>query len=248
MKVFLAGEPTFKVVYKDDDIFKGAKILQSFAYINNYTENHIIPNCKEFILDSGAFTYRMSKGKPLDIDWVDYTIRYADFINRKEISHFFEIDIDSIIGYENVKKLRKVLEERTGRQCIPVWHFERGKEEFLKMCDNYNYVALGGIAGRNDVKIDEKYFPWFINEAHYRNCKIHALGYTKMEGLKKFKFDSVDSSSWTSGARYGLMYIFTGNSMKQIKKPNGTRAKTYPIAVHNFLEWKKFSDWAEVHL
>ena len=33
---------------------------------------------------------------------------------------------------EEEKTLRKRLELETGKQCIPVWHKPRGKEEFLK--------------------------------------------------------------------------------------------------------------------
>ena len=57
-----------------------------------------------------------------------------EFINTYKIDKFFELDIDSVVGYEEVLKLRKKLEHLTEKQCIPVWHTSRGKEDFLKTC------------------------------------------------------------------------------------------------------------------
>lgn len=93
------------------NIFTGSKLLQSFYYCNNFTEDVILPSVSKFMLDSGAFTFFQS-GK--QVNWNDYVERYAEFINRNRIKLFLELDIDVLIGYENVKKLRKKLESLTG--------------------------------------------------------------------------------------------------------------------------------------
>ena len=230
----------------EGDLFKDANILQSFYYCNKFSEEVIIPSCKNFILDSGAFTF-FSSGK--NVDWNDYIKKYADFINRNNIDLFFELDIDVLVGYENVLKLRKTLEQLTNKKCIPVWHKSRGKEEFIKMCEEYDYVALGGIVSKEFKQKDYKYFKWFINEAHKRGTKIHGLGFTNLKGLEKYKFDSVDSSSWTAGNRFGSIYIFDGKTMKSHKRPEGQRlADQKKVALHNFNEWVKFSKYAERNL
>lgn len=230
----------------EGDLFKDTNILQSFYYCNEYTEKVIIPTCKSFMLDSGAFTF-FSSGK--NVDWNEYIKKYADFINRNNIDLFFELDIDVLVGYENVLKLRKTLEQLTNKKCIPVWHKSRGKEEFIKMCEEYDYVALGGIVSKEFKQKDYKYFTWFINEAHKRRAKIHGLGFTNLKGLEKYKFDSVDSSSWTAGNRFGSIYIFDGKTMKSHKRPEGQRlADQKKVALHNFNEWVKFSKYAERYL
>jgi len=145
--------------------------LESFAYMTEETEK-MISKFRDFLLDSGAFTFRNSV-KDKNIDWNKYVERYAEFIKKNDIEYFFELDIDSLIGYENVKKLRNKLEKITNKKCIPVWHFNRGKEDFLEMCDNYNYVALGGIVGsKKDKKEYQKIFPWFISEAHKKLVRV----------------------------------------------------------------------------
>lgn len=224
-------------------------ILESFYYADKDEIQKLMPYFGDFLLDSGAFTF-MSNTKT-HVDWNDYLERYADFINTYNIDKFFELDIDSVVGYENVLKLRKKLEALTNKQCIPVWHTTRGKREFLKMCDEYPYVAIGGIVSREIKPTQYKYFPYFINEAHKRGAKIHGLGFTNLEGLKKYHFDSVDSTAWTAGNRFGCVYRFNGETMVKSDKPLGTRVpkeKVRELAVNNFVEWCKFQKYAEVHL
>jgi uncharacterized integral membrane protein (TIGR00697 family) len=151
--------------------------------------------------------------------------------------------------------MRKRLERMTGRQCIPVWHISRGKEAFLRMCDEYSYVSIGGLVGaaarsKRQMQL-ERAFPWFIDEAHKRGCKIHGLGYTNLDGIMRYRFDSVDSTAWTIGNRFGCVYKFDGRRMHKIDKPNGCRIaqrKVRELAVNNFVEWCKFQQWAETHI
>ena len=242
MNIYLAG--CFS--YIREDAFLNTNILQSFYYCNKVTEKEIIPNCKRFMLDSGAFTF-FSSGKY--VDWSEYVKRYAEFITRNNIKLFFELDIDALIGYEKVLYYRAMLEDLTGKKCIPVWHKSRGKDEYLKMCDEYDYVALGGIVTREIKQTDYKAFPYLISEAHKRNTKIHGLGFTSLQGLTKYKFDSVDSTAWLSGTRFGSIYIFNGKTMvKHDKKPGQKMTSLREVSLHNFNEWKKFQRYAEVKL
>lgn len=222
-------------------------ILESFYYADENTE-WLIPRIKNFMLDSGAFTFMASKKKK--VDWDEYLTKYIDFINKNNVERFFEVDVDSIVGYENVLKLRERLERETGRKPIPVWHKSRGKDEFLKMCDQYKYVSIGGIVTKEIRTEDYPFFRWFVTEAHKRGAKIHGLGFTNADGLKKYNFDSVDSSSWVYGNKYGMVQLFNGRGMKYIskRKDQGRLKNHTDIAVNNFNEWAKFQKYAEKYL
>ena len=200
-----------------------------------------------FLLDSGAFTFMNSqKGK---IDFDEYLTRYINFINKYDIKYFFELDVDSIVGYEKVKQLRKRLENETGKKCIPVWHKSRGKEEYLKMCEEYDYVAIGGIVTKEITKEQYSFFPWFINEAHKRGCKIHGLGFTDTNLLQKYHFDSVDSTAWLSGSRFEHVYYFDNGVMKNKTPQRDKKTVHYKlIDEQNVNEWLKFQRYAEVNL
>lgn len=224
-------------------------ILESFYYCkNNAFIPVLIPHLKSFLLDSGAFTFMQGKAS---VNWDSYTEEYAAFINKHDIKLFFELDIDPIVGLKEVERLRKKLEHLTGKKPIPVWHISRGKEYFVKMCKEYPYVALGGIVTQEVPRaVYEKAFPWFIATAHKYGAKIHGLGYTSLEGLHKYHFDSVDSTAWLYGNRGGYLYKFNPRTgmMDKIDAPSGSRLKSTEAAMHNFLEWIKFQEYAEKHL
>lgn len=237
---YLAGLP------KEETEQTDLAILDSFYYVDEWMEQ-AIPKLKNFMLDSGAFTFMTShKG---NVDWNDYLRRYADFINKNDVKRFYELDIDSVVGYEKVLEMRRWLEAETGKKPIPVWHKSRGKNEYLKMCDEYDYVAIGGIVSKEIKPPDYKHFPWFINEAHKRGAKIHGLGFTSLEGIRKYHFDSVDSTSWTIGNRFGIVYYFDGMTMKKQAKREGQRLKdAKAVAINNFNEWAKFQRYAKTNL
>lgn len=248
MNIYLAGtEQRGKELAKlNNSIFHDANILQSFYYCDDFSEQVIIPQSKRFMLDSGAFTFF---GNGQSVDWLDYIKRYADFINRNGVDLYFELDIDPLIGYEKVVDLRHRLEDMTGKPCIPVWHKSRGKENFLRMCEEYGYVAIGGIVSKEIKRSEYPAFKWFISEAHKRGAKIHGLGFTNINGLAEYKFDSVDSTAWISGNKFGGVYEFTGKTIVKHNKPSGARmAQPAKLALHNFTEWVKFSKYAEQKL
>lgn len=198
------------------------------------------------ILDSGAFS--AFTGKNNNYDWDDYVCKYADFIIKNKIKLYFELDIDCIVGLEKVEYYRKYLEDRTGMQPIPVWHATRGKEYFVRMCQEYPYVAIGTTSVAREgqlIRSNPMILKWFIDEAHRNNAKIHGLGFTDTVYLPYLKFDSVDSTTWLSGARYGQIYFFNNKTMIYRAPPKGKRAVHYSIVnQHNFLEWVRYQKYA----
>lgn len=255
MKIFLAGDNGKKNLLCEmssigsshkGGLLPDINILESFYYLrNNESFMSIISHFGSFLLDSGAFTFMQGSHKG-EIDWDGYVKEYASFINKWNVDLFFELDIDPIVGIREVERLRTKLESLTGKKPIPVWHKSRGKDYFIKMCENYPYVALGGIVTKEISRnIYEKAFPWFIKTAHDHKCKIHGLGYTTISNLPKYRFDSVDSTAWLYGNRGGYLYRFNPKTglMDQIKK-EGCRLKPREAAMNNFNEWVKFGVYA----
>ena len=237
-----------------DDFVRDVKlsemsILESFYYLRKNEEfMALAKHFGSFLLDSGAFTFMTGAHKGA-INWDEYVEDYARFINKHDIKLFFELDIDSVVGLQEVERLREKLEALTGKKPIPVWHKNRGKEYFIKMCENYPYVALGGIVTKEIPRQKyEKGFPWFIKTAHLHRCKIHGLGYTTILNLPKYHFDSVDSTAWLYGNRGGYLYKFNPSkgTMDQLKADNA-RLKSREGAVNNFREWVKLCKYAEAN-
>lgn len=221
-------------------------ILESFYYADEDTER-LLPLFGDFMLDSGAFTF-MQNSKS-HIEWEPYIERYADFIKRNKIEKYFELDIDSVVGYEKVKEYRKKLETLVGWPCIPVWHKSRGIQEYKRHCEEYQYISIGGYVIKEIAPEEFKAFPKMIKYAHDNGAKVHCLGFTKLSDLPKYHFDSVDSTAWTTGNRFGYIYRFNGKTMAKHKAPEGKRlGNPREVALHNYTEWIKFQKYAEGNL
>ena len=220
--------------------------LESYHYIAKEEIKHI-NKYRLFILDSGAFSYLNGKNTN-NVNWDEYIEDYAKFINNHNVKLFIELDIDSVVGIKEVERLRNKLERLTNKQCIPVWHKSRGKDYWLKMIKEYDYVAIGGLVTREIKPSEYKYFHWLISKAHENNCKVHGLGFTNLKGIEEYNFDSVDSTSWISGNKFGSVYRFNGRTMEKVSKQPGQRVITQKTIRNNFKEWVKFSIYADKYL
>lgn len=250
MTVYLAGTEGQEEIFTHSvKPWREIAMLQSFFYLR--TKKAVrIPD--RFLLDSGAFTF-MSGNKKSETNWDAYIEEYADFIKKHNIRNYFELDIDSIVGYERVLKLRRKLEKLVGWQSIPVWHKSRGREGFLKMCNGeYRYIAIGGIVSKEIETKDFKYLPWFTKTAHDKGVRIHGLGMTSVEWLRKCHFDSADSSTWLVGDRFSNVCRFEcvkGQWTMRQKHNYGKRCMDVSaLRQFNFNQWVRFQEYAETHL
>ena len=226
MKLFLSSyeiEQSISILTETKPLF----VLGSFFYLRkckkDYLDkymNYVKTQCKDFILDSGAFSMLSgSKNKESFLQKLDgYVTEYIDFINKYDIKNFIELDIDKIIGYEKVKQIREKIERETNKKSIPVFHLSRGIEEYKKLIKNYEYICIGGIAIKDIKKKDyKKIFPTLLKMAKSQNCKVHGLGFTA-SNVNEFDFYSVDSSSWKTSIRYASIGIFDNKKKKSLYK------------------------------
>lgn len=245
MKVFLAGSGLTNV-WQDNEFYNFFR-LQTFFHISDFEANNI-HLYKDFLLDSGAFSF-FGNAK---VDIHSYIDKYIDFINKYDIKKYFELDLYTLpeFGIKKTEEIRNYIELKTGKQSIPVFHKILGMEYYKNLCENYKYIAIGA-SGQHDsrwTRTNPELLKKMVLYANQKNVKVHGLGYTKIEMLKKIPFYSVDSTSWLSGNRFGSIYIFNGNGFIKKNKPNGMRVKTHMTAKNNFYEWIKFQEYADKHL
>ena len=240
MKLCLAGlnsirEGTYEIL-KDVPF-----VLESFYYIRDY-QIPLIKSAELFLLDSGAFTF-MSNSKKA-VDWNEYLERYIDFINTYDVDYFFELDIDDVVGYERVKELRRKLENGTGKKCIPVWHKSRGIEEFKKHCEEYDYIAIGGIVTKEIARSEFPFLKKLVAYAKQKGVLVHGLGFTE-RNIAEYGFYSCDSTTWNMISRFGKIYKFTGDRIIVVtpKDKKINKAKYIEGEVHNVKEWIKYQNY-----
>ena len=253
MRLFLACAYTYANRLDESLKFRSKYVLESYFYLKSkkraieMIKQH---KYKHFMLDSGAFTYlaQQNNGNNISVDWDEYLDGYISFINRMNIDEFFELDIDNVVGLKKVEEMRFRLERETHKRCIPVWHFGRGKEYYIKMCKEYDYIAFGGII-TDGIPNKEilRYLPWFTETAHKYGCKVHGLGVT-CKGIEKYGLDSVDSTTWLSGSRFGQIAQFDGTRVKNVARASLIGKRVYNakgLDAHNFNEWLKYQAWLE---
>lgn len=225
-------------------------ILLSYYYVRK-KENEkglidlMVQRNKEdnLMLDSGAFTLMTSKRNAKNNDLDAYIDNYIAFIKKYEIKRYIEMDLDVVIGYDEVLKLRKRLEDEIGYPSVPVWHMSRGTEEYKKMVDEYDYIAIGGLVEH----VPQSAYPLIkelVKYANVKGTKVHGLGFTRKDA-HEYGFYSVDSSSWTSGRRFGTAVKFRNNKIQALKKPENARANDKKVHRNNFIEWCKFQRYVE---
>lgn len=179
-------------------------------------------------------------------DFKKYLNNYIEFINKYDIKYFFELDIDVVVGYNKVLEMRKKLEECTGKKCIPVFHKNRGIQEWIKMCQEYDYVAIG-CSGKNDSKWTRKH-PEVIYKmlriAKKYNCKVHGLGFTSKH-VERFGFYSVDSTTWLNAGKFGKISRFDGRKILEIHKDEKNKRGKPNMLEFNLKEWLKYQKHLE---
>ena len=218
MKIFISGIDTGVSGTHISQIDKMKWNLVSYYYMRKHDDlfNELKDRSETMIIDSGAHSFQ--KGKK--VEWLQYTKDYAEWIVKNDsnkILGYFEMDIDNIIGYEKVLELRKIL-EGVSDKIIPVWHKNRGINNYKKMCQKYTGKIIG-ITGFSNEDIKDDQYPMFVNMAWHYGCRIHCLGMTRKKILDKVPFDYTDSASWLSPLIYGRynkeLKIKKGNTNKQ---------------------------------
>lgn len=194
-------------------------LLQTFYEMKSWKEEKIkraLNCCDTFMLDSGAFTF-MNSGKK--VHWKTYVNEYIEFINKYDIQYFIELDLYGVLGVETTEKIRRYIEHHTGKKPIPVYHGTMPVSYYRMLCENYPYVAISatGTIESSRWTQNKKALKQIIRIGHSYGTKLHGLGYTRLENINRPEvlFDSVDSTAWLSGARFGTWYYMKHGILKQ---------------------------------
>jgi hypothetical protein len=153
-----------------------------------------------FFADSGAHSAR-TLGIHLDVD------QYAAWISQW--SRWFTIyaNLDVIWSPEATWRNQRRLEDHHGLHPVPVFHTGEPFAALERYLDEgYAYIALGKLLG-NPVSALRPWLSKCFRLAGDR-AVFHGFGLTQWPLLREFPFYSVDSSTWTSGLRWGYLRLF----------------------------------------
>lgn len=150
-----------------------------------------------FVLDSGAFT-AWKAGKPIALD------DYCRFIERLPIKpwRYFTLDV---IGDPHASMANYEAMLKRGFNPVPI--FTRGEDP--SVLDDYyktsDVVGIGGLVGTPNNRA-------FVNGImrHVGSRRVHWLGFTDVEFVKRYRPYMCDASSWEAGARFAAVKLYMG--------------------------------------
>jgi hypothetical protein len=187
------------------------------SQLRKYADMHLF-------IDSGAYTYMNDpKFQEFTIEqWEEQIVKYLSWAEKHKESIFgmAELDLQYLVGIDKVQEWRRNYFEpfmlRTGVPVCFIYHND-GMHIWEQMCERYPYVGFSSVSddGNNRSKGDYKKM---LSVAEKYNAVVHGFGMTKTSLLPELPFYTVDSTSWKSGFRYGLLSIWNGRKVQQFKK------------------------------
>lgn len=148
------------------------------------------------LIDSGAFS-AWTANVSIDID------QYIIFLKRLRPRYYAVLDdiVDPDKTIYNQKHM-----EKAGLNPIPTFHVGEPEKYLHYYLDRpYKYLALGGMVRAENL--DEfLHGVWPIIYGKRPDLRVHGFGLTSVDAIAPYPFYSVDSSSYLSPMRYGLMF------------------------------------------
>lgn len=214
------------------------KILMSYYYHSDVNfiklKRRFFKKGVNVFIDSGGFT-ATSMGAQINID------EYCTYLLHNG-SHFdCYANLDVIGNQVLTRRNQRVMEDR-GLTPLPVFHVGSGFKELKRLCEKYEYIAIGGMVPY--ATYADSLIPFLDRVFRIAGeTNLHGFGCTSFNTLMRYPWYSVDSTTWMAGLRYGQVSIFDRSTL-EIKR----------IKLRDWPAWRKNRrlierlgfDWREV--
>lgn len=162
------------------------------------------------MLDSGAFS-AFQRGITVTIP--DLVAWYKDMAHLDPIYAGLDVLYDPATTRKNCQRMR-----RMGVEVMPTVHLGTDPSEVRKYAkDEWQRIALGGLVNKRvPMKARADWMRSCLRVAHDNGIKVHGFGWTpaSREQLDTVRrCDTVDSTSWNRGTKYGTAPLVQGHRM-----------------------------------
>lgn len=156
----------------------------------------------DLFVDSGAYSAATS-GSSIDV------AAYIEWV-RKWQHRVTAAASPDVIGdaVASARETERMLVAGLEVPILPVYHVGEDWKALERCLELSDYIALGGMV---PFARRQKFLRSWIKKAFSfisEGKKVHGFGMTGWELMKAFPWYSVDSSSWTSGVRFGNFSLF----------------------------------------
>jgi len=167
-------------------------LLCSFYYLKPFLRSKSKYHFRNWVMDSGAFSAHNS-GKVIDLQ--EYIEKCLELMETDEkLVEIFALDVigDHEATLKNTEEMW-----RQGVPAIPCYHAGEPEDYLKHLGDNYDKIALGGVARVRDKKRRIKWAAQCFSRVWPK--KIHGFGFGLESDILALPWHSVDSSSWEFG-------------------------------------------------
>lgn len=201
------------------------RMLISYHYfrtsdLDRYFEQ--FPEHPEVFADSGAFS-ALSVGADIDVD------EYGDWL-AKWAHHFSIVANLDVIGDHEASAANQAILESKDLAPLPVFHVGEPFAALEALCEQYQYVALGGMVIRGKSAPVHRWAIQCFQVARKYGTVFHGFGQTTMRSLMDLPWYSVDSSSWSKVSRYGSISLWDDSTRKMITLKRRDFDQVYKLA------------------
>lgn len=192
-------------------------IAVSFYHIKDWPIDKTKTKLNKFdnvILFAGENSFlekEKNKEKPSDTEIKFYINQYMDFCseNSNLFNFVFECTLGNLISPEYRNAHLQELEAR-GVRVVPIvrsWMFEYPQQYGL--FERLMVALPPEITGGDSGPVEKA-----LNTFKRKGVLVHAIGATDQASINNMAYFSVDSGTWASGGKYGVLSIFE-NHLKQ---------------------------------
>ena len=220
MLVYLAFSENYSHLLQQER----ARIIISYGRKHGSSlDVYLPPGFDDYMLDSGGYQLAV-KTQERQVFLKAYTL-WVNFILEKykdKVKSYMGLDTqswtESLRNYDYMKS--------EGLNPVPVWKAFWPEALLDALCEEYDYVAIGGIAFGASKKVLRSIFER-VKMSH-PETKLHLLGVGIRGGVafKTFRPYSVDVSTWSVPARFGHDIILDKKQvLKEVKLPDADRER-----------------------
>jgi hypothetical protein len=188
----------------------------------------------DLFLDSGAWS-AFTSGVPLDLP------AYIEFIRR--FGHHFTVysNLDDMRNPQATWDNQRTMED-AGLAPLPAFHVGETWDWLEKYAAAYPYIAVGGMVPHRTRR--RALTPWIAKVFRIAgHRRIHGFGATGWEMSLATPWYSADSSSWSSGIRWGEISIWTGRKFEEIHLGDPAKCGKWAKAIRSMgFDFRDYAD------
>jgi len=171
------------------------------------------------------FSFKKSGAAQFFTDWSfnknpdvrKYLDEYIEFIHKYKNQLMGYVNLDIIYNAEESFENQQYMEKH-GLRPIPVFHYGEDFKWLEHYIDNYDYIGIGGVAGGITLQqfvnsLGNKAFEYIARKKP--NIKVHGFAVTSVNLMRRFKWQSCDSTTWLKHAAYGNVMVPSYDPIKR---------------------------------